>query len=253
MYLSAQKVRDSDGAQGVNVFVYTHRGVECPGVDWGMPDVGYVADQCPGKIVAAVRSITAKNPGVLTFLDIAVSEQLLAHAVGTLLQSAAAHWPGPRGWPTTWHAGPLGLRFYAARALRDEDRPGAELRELKDALLPILGDVVSEQRGSARLDVRPPGPIIVERHRTPVGFRFELTQDAARLLKAAGAGSSARSVSVSTENLDAFEIFTGHDIEDEVVQTLSGLRLEQIDALAGAVVVDAANGQEVWRSPGATD
>jgi len=253
MYLSAQKVQESGGAQGVNVFVYTHRGVKCPGVDWNVPDVGYVADHCPGKIVAAIRSITAKRPGVLTFLDVAVSEHLTAHTVGSLLQSAAAQWPGPRGWPTTWHAGPLGLRFYATRSLQEEERARREFRQLKDALLPILGDVVSTQRGSPRFDVRPPGPIIVERHKTPVGFRFELTHDAARLLYDAGAGAPARSISVSSENLDVFQIFTGQNIEDEVVQTLSGLRLDQIDSLAGAIVVDATNGQEIWRSPGAAD
>jgi len=247
MYLSAQKVRDWEGTEGVNVFVHTHRGVVCPGVDWSVPAVGYVADHCPGKVAAAVRSITAKQASVLAFLDVAVAETLSARAVASLLQSAAARWPG-HGWPATWHAGPLGLRFYAVRALREDDQPESTFRELKDGLLPVLGYVVSQDRGTAPFPVRPPGPIILERHGTPVGYRFELSGDAMRLLREAGIEPTARSVSVSTENLDAFEIFTGRDIEEEVVQVLSGLRLEQVNALAGAVVVDTASGTTIWRS-----
>lgn len=249
MYLSAQKVRDADGAEGVNVFVYTHRGVDCAGVDWNVPDVGHVADHCPGKLAAAVRSVTAKRATVLAFLDIVAAETLPATAVAQLLQSGAARWPG-RGWPTSWHAGPLGLRFFAVRALRSEAQPEPLFRELKDAVLPILGFVVSQERGAATFPVRPPGPIVIERHRTPVGHRFELSPDAVELLRGAVPDATIRSLSISADTMDAFERFTGHATEDEAVSALTGLRLDQVDALAGALVVDMESGETIWRSPG---
>jgi hypothetical protein len=249
MYLSAQKVRDSAGAEGVNVFAYTHQGVDCPGVDWTAPDVGYVADHCPGRVMAAIRSVTAKQPHVLAFLDVAVADGLRSEAVARLVQSAAAHWPG-HGWPMTWHAGPLGLRFYAVRALRTPGTPDAAFRELQDALLPILGVATPKERGATTSAAGPAEPIVVVRHRTPVGFRFELSPDTRKVLTAVGAIPGTRSVSVSEENLEAFQVFAPLSIESEVVQLLSGLQLDEIDELAGAIVVDGSSRKPIWESPG---
>ena len=247
MYVTAQRVRNEHGDDGVHVFAFVHGHVPVSGVDWSAPDAGFIAEHRPGQLLLAMQQISGERLAIISYLDIAFHDALARNAA-QLLRRLVAAWPRPVSWPVAWGIDNVGGRLYTAASGRtgvDE-----ELFVLQDALLPFLGHVVPPRLGFPAAPTPTTRAIIVLRKRTERGYEFRVDQSSRRDLEAAGVPPPHPVVSTSLENYDALEVMTGRDFEDEVVPVLAKLSLDQIDALGGAEVADADTGTTLWVSEG---
>jgi hypothetical protein len=246
MYVTAQRVENERGAEGVHVFVYVHGEGTVPGLDWTTPDAGFVADVHPGQLLFAVRSISGERLAVRSFLDVAFSNAV-ADSGAWLLRRLVAAWPAQaRSWPISWTADNIGGRFYTVAPRRAAAE--SELRELHEALLPILATAVPRQLGLPSSPAPVAQPLVIVRRRTPRGFEFRIEDTSQKILESVGVPSPHPVLTASLAHYDAFEVTTGRDFEDEIVSVLTKLSLAQLDALGGAEIIDE-HGAAVWASP----
>ncbi|MHB8876959.1 MAG: hypothetical protein ACYC8T_24955 [Myxococcaceae bacterium] len=251
MYLTAQRVRASDGREGVNVIGYSHRGATYADIDWRNPDVVHISEEQPGRLMFTVFALDTKGNSVRSFLDVAVSDEVPARTVAALLEAAALSWQAESSQSSAvWARGPMSLRLYVAPSLNTSS--AAEFRALKDKLLLAVANVVTSDRKAPSFAVRPPHPVRLLRRRGAVSDRFLLDRASREALgRVLGAGVTIpASVNVTLENKAAFQQFVGSDLLTEIVLTFTHCTLEQLDALGGAIVADEATGEELWRSPG---
>ncbi|MEI8255679.1 MAG: hypothetical protein WCJ30_08410 [Deltaproteobacteria bacterium] len=247
MYLAAQHVRAKDGREGVNVFAYTHRNDHAVGIDWKSPDVVGIAERNPGRLMFAVRSVESSGNSVRSYLDVAVSDDLPARSVASLLEGASLAWrPELVQATAVWSHGPMSLRLYVAASIRESI--AAEFRVLKDELMLAIAHAVTHERGAPSFEVRPSQPIRVVRRRGEASSRYALDEsshEALRRLLPANVTLPA-SVNVSLDTEDAFRHFAGADLVVEVLAALTHRTVDQVEAVGGIVVVDERSGEQVW-------
>ncbi|TAK30202.1 MAG: hypothetical protein EPO40_08815 [Myxococcaceae bacterium] len=247
MYLGAQRVRSTGGEEGVNIFGYSHRG--STDIDWRAPDIHRIADRMPGRLMFTITQVAAVGNAVLSYLDVAVADDVPARTVVQLLNAAMLAWPREAPRPVAWSHGPMALGFYVTPSRRE--RADTELRELKDELVLAVAMAVTQQQGIAPLQIRPPGPLRIFRHSGAAGERYVLDSGSRTFLQQTFPEVPLpASMTVTHENKTAFAQFVGASLEAEVVQVLTRIPLAQIDPLVGVVILDPNSGSEVWRSPG---
>ncbi|MDP3220424.1 MAG: hypothetical protein Q8S73_40395 [Deltaproteobacteria bacterium] len=247
MYLGAQRVRSAGGEEGVNIFGYSHLG--STGIDWRSPDIARIADRTPGRLMFTITQVSAGGNAVLSYLDVAVADEVPARTVVQLLNAAMVAWPHEAPLPVAWSHGSMALGFYVTPSRRD--RADAELRELKDALTLAVATAVAPLHGLPPLQARPLRPLRIVRQHGAAGERYALDPESRAFLRHIFPGTLLpESISVTHENKDAFTQFVGGSLEAEVVHVLTRVPVAQLSALAGAVILDEGTGADVWRSPG---
>ncbi len=247
MYVTAQHVENEHGEAGVHVFVFVH-GPSLAGVDWVVPDAGFIADQHPGELLLAMRQVSGDRIAVLSYLDVAFHRSLATDA-GLLLRRLVARKPESAAWPVKWSQEGIAARFYVVASRRDN--ADAEWVDLQNALLPVLGHAVPMTTRLPAGTTPTTRPVVVTKEHTSRAYQYRLDDTSRRQLEALGVPLLPQSViSVSLENYDAFEAITGRDFEAEVVPFLSKIPLSNLEALGGAEVRDAATGAPLWVSEG---
>jgi hypothetical protein len=242
MYLGAQRVRSASGEEGVNIFGYSHQ--HSTDIDWRSPDINRIAGRTPGRLMFAITQVAAAGNTVLSYLDVAIADEVPARTVVQMLNAAVLAWPREVPRPAAWSHGPMALGFYVTPSRRE--RADTELRELKDE----LALTVAQQQGTAPPRIQQPNPLCIFRYRGAAGERYVLDSGSRTFLQQTFPEVSLpASMTVTHENKAAFTQFAGAALEAEVIQILTRIPLAQFDPLVGAVILDPNSGIEVWRSP----
>lgn len=247
MYLTAQRVKDARGREGINVYGYSHPAAEAAGIDWQAPNVAMIAERHPGRLMFSLRAVEGTGNSILSYLDVAIADQVPARTVADLLQAAMTAWsPGV----PVWLQGPMALRFQTR--LTDADGAAREIRALKDELVFAVAARIAAGRDEEPALSAAPQPLCVLRKSGHASYRFELdTPSREFLAKARPDLLLPAGLNITYENLEAFRAFSSSAIEPEAIQALTHLSLEQIDALAGGLILAEDTGEVIWRSPGA--
>ncbi len=247
MYLTAQRVKDAQGREGVNVYGYSHLSEKAAGIDWQAPNVAMIAERQPGRLMFSMRAVEGIGNSVLSYLDVAIADQVPARTVADLLQAAMTAW-APR--VPVWLQGPMSLRFQTS--LTDADGAAREIRTLKDELVFAVAARAGAGRGEGSARPAAPHPLRVLRKRGKASYRFELDAPSREFLaKARPDLLLPAGWNITYEYLEAFCAFSNSAIEPEAMQALTHLSPEQLDSLAGGLVVAEDTGKVIWKSPGA--
>jgi hypothetical protein len=243
MYLTAQRVRSSSGREGVNIYLYTHRR-DPPQLDWNHVDVSSIADKNPGYLEAAVTSIPGPGNTVRSFLDV-VGPDSVSHAeLATRLQRAMAAFPGIDQAQATvaWSNDELALRYFPGTDWAHD--PTQELRELTQALLPVLGSGVLVRDKLSRLAISRPNPLLVRVERDEIGYVYRLTDDSRNYLQ-----------QLLPRHVIPITLSVPYDIHQELsgnwqefATALTHLDRNGLNAVAGIVFVDADTAATLWDS-----
>lgn len=244
MYITAQRVqRQQDAREGINVYVYTHRLAPAAGIDWDAPDVERIADHAPGHLQCVVRSVLGEDNLVLSFLDVAVADDVEHAEIAGRLDQAMTQFPGGAG-PVVWHAARMGLRFYAGPQAHEV--PANELRRLKDELMPILAGGIATASPMPP-PIPAPMPLRAFVLHDDVGYRYEIEEQSRRRLQ-----DLLPDVTIPAflgVPYEVHEALGGH-LFVEYAQVLTHLPLEKINALSGLVFIEQESGRPLWDSRG---
>lgn len=241
MYLTAQRASGHEQQTGINVYLFTHRGSS---TDWGHAAVAEIAERHPGRLECAVTAMPGPGNRVLSFLDVVGPDELSHGDIATELERAMATFPGPREdeRPVSWASGPLRLRFYAGRQTTS---PEAELRQLRDAILPLLGSGVLRYGVPSMPVARPPTVLIVFVAKEGHGYRYRLQDESRNYLARIMPDRT-----IPHSLVIPFEIFSdigGHHWE-EYATALTHLKLTALNGVAGLQFIDEADGTLLWDS-----
>ena len=130
MYATAQRVRASDGAEGVNGYLYRHG----PGFPWPA-DPTPLADEDPGTLEAREEAVPPGGNRVRSYLDVLASdatEMAEIRGVFETFRQNLQEFPNP----AVFRMGGVTLRYGVEIAL--EDRWNEALEELETAVGRLL-------------------------------------------------------------------------------------------------------------------
>lgn len=237
MYLTAQRVRARDGAEGVNVFLHRHGAEPIPDFDWSRPDLPRIADFHPGEPVA---QSTGRPPGgntVRSYLDVVCAEGTPRHELDRALSEFEAELTRidplePRQY------GPVAVRLGLELGLAGQ--AGEELRRLREAALLVLDAPAShpvDSPGPLRVMVSPEGQRSV--------YRLE-ERSGTRIRRYLGHDHSFPELTVSR---DLNEDVPPVNLHIHVAPMLTGLSLEQILLLGGIRFERADTNELLWAWP----
>ncbi len=249
MYLTAQHVRATTGQEGVSVYGYTHQDVLAPMVDWAHPDVEYIANSVPGRLMFARRGLDTPGGAVRSYLDAAAFDRIPASMIARLLWSAATEWPEFPTWPKRWWHSSLSLRFDADATIREAHGP-AEYRMLRDEL--ILTFTSSVAPHPYQFQPIPSQTLIVFREQHENSDYYHLAPPSRQLIRSAVSGIQLPAgMNITHQKKEALRTFSLASLEETVVQALTQLSLEKIQAfMVGVQILDANTGTVIWSSSG---
>ena len=238
MLFVAQRVRTSPGAFSVNVAVYVHGARDSASLGQN-PRLGLIDPGFKPSLMLTMREVPEPGGRVVSLLDIVFPDELRAGDALVLVDRLLLGWSGAPS--ATWSEGPIAARFYAS----PEVVAPTELRDLKAAMLPFFGHV-SRLRGEAPVPVIPPQPVRIRRSRGARGLRYTLDPHDHQRLSALLARVLPASLSIADDTKDAFDAFALVPLEQVVVEALTGVPLDSLATLGGAVILDAKSGRVVW-------
>ncbi len=244
MLLVAQRVFGT--TDGINVLVYVHPSKATP-VLARDPSLAFDHDVMKGlglapSLALTVRAVSEPQAAVKSFLDVAFPDAMPAATVAGLIEQGVLR--GPAGnHDVTWVNNGIALRFRA-----DPNFDAAlELKNLKAAMLPVLGHAVTQLRKEKPIAVRPPQRVKIYRERAAHGWRFTL--DAGdRMTLMTLVGPLPASFSIADDRLLEFEYFALAPIQHVAVEALTNVSVDQIAAYGGAVIIDRPGGGVFWQS-----
>ncbi len=222
MYLTAQRV---EGRAGEGINAYRHETVLSLPVDWEAVDQGELSLESPS------RRLVELPPGgnsVLSYLDVVGGDAVTSRALGRLIRWGASE-ESDRTW--TWEGSEFCARMCLCVGVAHSPRPERELEALLLRVKRLL------QPSAA------PEPLEVTRLTVAEGLMFELHAGAARRLRVlhGDAWQPAR-VLIRTETFERWRALGLADLESEIVATLTGLGLEQLEEQGGVLVRSPPSG-----------
>jgi hypothetical protein len=241
MILTAQWVRSLTlGSSGVNAYFYRSPGFQAPVWNHGDEDgLRLQIDgqfQHPGALIGSHLHVPPGGNDVLAFLDVIASEDVTIADLATLLGA------GPRGSELrpgetrAWALGNAAARYQADHSLAQVMK--TVFVELQKVMLGLF----KTGRGE--------GPLRVQVERAEGGRVFSIDSDSvSRLLRIHGSGWRAPRVSVGDSEADDFKEVRGEDVQDHLVEVLTGLDQAYIRNLGGAEFFDAASGRVLHQWP----
>lgn len=234
MYLTAQRVRASDGKEGINSYLFLHGDDEIPGMSWSTPDVALVADHHPGAVVVQRIEQDFGGNEVLSFLDVVARDSF-----GLGLEQLRAALSSTAFDPTreaTWSTGPLSFRLFCSTA--DHRDPATEFQALREHALLLL-----RARGaSAAPAANTPLLEVVFDDNEGLGVVYRLDEDGQRRLRQYRPQGRRARVRVAHEDRQALVALWGNDeYHRQIVLALTGLTEGELAQLGGAVIVDAGH------------
>lgn len=244
MLLVAQRVLGK--TIGINVFVYVHPSKAAP-VLARDPSLAFDHTVMKGlgfapSLALTVRAVTEPRATVTSFLDIAFPDAMPAATVAGLIEQGVLR--GPAGnHDVTWVNNGIALRF------RTDPKfvAALELKDLKAAILAVLGHSVTRLRNEKAIATRPSQPVKIYRDRAAHGWRFTLdASDRMTLMTLVGALPT--SFSIADERLLEFEHFALAPIQHVAVEALTNVSVDQISAYGGAVIIDRPGGSIFWQA-----
>ncbi len=75
MYATAHRVISPGNQTGINAFLHTHDEEAAKSIDWQEPDLEYITNQKPGKLVAESIGLTPGGNSVRSYLDIVCRDE----------------------------------------------------------------------------------------------------------------------------------------------------------------------------------
>jgi len=229
MYLTAQRVRTRTGEEGVNTFLFLHRGEVIPGMSWTAPDVKLIADQHPGRVVVQRREQDSVGNDVLSYLDVVAED---SHGI-PLLKAAlsATSFEPARG--AVWSVGPVSFRFFRANANSRDD--ATEFQVLRDHALFLL-----LTPGAVARSAPEPGPLqIIAADQEGLGVIYHLEQEAQRRLRQLRPEYIPASLRVAYEDRDSIVSLWGEEeFHRQIALALTGLSERDLAKFGGVTVTD---------------
>ncbi|MBM4355945.1 MAG: hypothetical protein FJ109_19515, partial [Deltaproteobacteria bacterium] len=220
MYITAHRVKSSQGAVGINAFLHEHTSDEWSRLGWSPPSILAVAEGVIGRTVAQRCDLAPGGNSVLSYLDVAAPERTTVSAVETALDELrrlieTAH-AKPYGFesPVSGSHGEVGYRFGAVMGLWDQALD--EYDELRIRVMDLLG---SERR----VPVTERKPLRILMLFDKDGYHFRLSPESEQQVREAHAGGPwvpAR-LHIGPDEMMAFENIHG-DIYPHVVIALTG-------------------------------
>lgn len=256
MYLTAQRVRTRTGAEGVNTFLFLHRGERIPGMSWTTPDVKRIADQHPGRVVVQRREQDSVGNAVLSYLDVVAED---SHGIPLLKAALSATRFEPARGPV-WSVGPVSFRFFRANANSRDD--ATEFQVLRDhALLLLLTP------GAMARSAPEPGPLqIIAADQEGLGVIYRLDQEAQQQLRQYQPEYVPASLRIAYEDRDSIVSLWGEEEFHRQIALALGLSERALAKFGGVTITDrhhqlspqilarreALDGQETgdWFGPG---
>jgi hypothetical protein len=229
MYLTAQRVRTREGAEGINTFLFMHRNQLVPGMSWEAPDVALVAEQHPGAVIVQRLELEAGGNDVLSYLDVVADDAFGLTRLRAAL-SATSFEPG-RG--ATWSLGPVAFRFFMANANPRDER--AELQALREHALLLL-----RVRGGGAPSVTAHEPLqIVAEDEAGLGVVYRLDPGSERRLRELRPGSISATLNIAYEDRSLLASLWGSDeYHQQIALALTGLSDHELARLGGVRVID---------------
>lgn len=245
MLVTAQRVKSTEGEVGINTYYHVH-GDHPSGqnIDWGRPDAAFIADAAPGRTVSEKWDIRAGGNMVMSYLDVACSDDTPTDAIRQGLDLAREQLQQreqPLNDVFNGAGASIGIRYGYQYSL-----VGECVQEFDDLAVRIL-DILEH----------PPEP--VEQHAAPFKIRlsfgadtfaYALNEESKRRLRARHGGNwnATRRVTVSSDTMDDFQRIWG-DIIPHVACVLTDLTLNQLALAGGVEVYDERTGQVLWEWP----
>lgn len=242
MLLSAQRVRAHDGREGINVAGYLH-GPAASAVLATNPHAAFQI-QIPRTLLLTLPALPGGGHRVISFLDVAFADAVSSRIVAAGLPRLVATWRPEMRPATILQSPPLAAHFYCS----PEVDAGMELRDLHSALRPVAGYLVPSITRTPIAPVQPTQPFRIVMTTGPRGRRYVLDAVSRQRLNVTTPVDPPQSFSIADEMLDDFMRYALMPIETIVVESLTALPLDTVNALGGAVILDGESGTQLWAS-----
>ena len=237
MYVTAQRVRSSRGETGINSFLHSH---ENEGeVVWDPPDLDFITNDNPGRLVAELVEVSPGNNSVLSYLDVAVEDSATSSDLTTAL-GTFGNGLDPDRQPWRRIVNGFAIEFYIG--VQNLDEAAAEFGCLKARVLQLV-------------QTRPPPRWLLE---TPLTVNVKIDEQAAayslddesgrRVQKRHQNSWTSPRVAIEHETRQYFEKLWG-DVIEHIVPVLTGLDIEAVVDMGGVRFVDVRTGKELSKWP----
>jgi hypothetical protein len=241
MYFAAQRVEaPKRNTEGINVLVYRHASILDQPVDFE------AVARNPGPLLLQLSSIPPGGNTVTSYLDVVTPEQLTMAQIAETIDQLAAAYPDKSDPLDGWAKDRVHMRFYA-HSYHHPDPP-REFRRLKDRVLLVLGSGL--MTGERRLaPIQPaPNPLRIHAQRDAHGTRYSLdAQSRTYVRRLRPEFEVPDTLGVTKDNEDHMRALYGADVYREFASILTGLTLDQINAVAGLRIY-GPDEVEVWNS-----
>jgi hypothetical protein len=234
MYLLAQQVRSARGAEGVNVALYSHAGVELPAGFWQLAPgelLASVTGEYPGRRLASRAAVPPGGNSVQSFLDVAAPDEVTEAELEDALAA---------------------LRAEMMEHRRSQRRHGRITAELSVNLGEAHIEAAFNRLAAAALALyrdRTPSPWLaqpplrIDTERDAAGWSFRLAAESADRVRAAG-GRPAR-VQIRYEIADNFRRTHGK-LYPHAAEWVTNLPRERLLTLGGTRFVEGGTVVDEW-------